>query len=73
MIVTATSLFIAFTPFNAVLVNALDYGNPPVFGGYYGSYGAGELTDVHRGEIVLVAANGFILQGLRGETSTVLF
>lgn len=73
IVVTATSYFIAFTPFNSSITSMLDYGNAPLFGVYYGGYGQGEITDVHRGEIVLLASNGFILQGLRGETSTVLF
>jgi hypothetical protein len=73
IIVTATSYFIAFTPFNSSITNMLDYGNAPVFGGYYGGYGEGEITDVHRGQIILIASNGFILEGLRGETSTVIF
>lgn len=62
VIVTGGSLFVSYQRFN-----------PPILENYYSGYGAGELTDVHRGEIVVLASNGFILQGLSGETSTVLF
>ncbi len=62
IIVTAASFYISFYQFN-----------PPILGAYYNGYNSGELTDVHRGEIVVLAANGFVLQGLSGETSTVLF
>jgi len=69
-IVVVASLVFAFVPASGAF---LDYNNPPFLGGYYASYGAGELTDVHRGEIVALADNGFILAGVSGETSTVLF
>jgi hypothetical protein len=62
IIVTAASFFVSFTALN-----------PPILGTYYSGYDAGEIPDVHRGEIVVLAANGFVLQGLSGETSTVLF
>lgn len=62
IIVTFASFFVSYSTFN-----------PPLLGNYYSGYGAGDITDVHRGEIVVLAANGFVLQGLSGETSTVLF
>lgn len=70
IIVTGASLIVAFVPANSIFFN---YANPPLLGGYYSNYGAGELTDIHRGEIIALAENGFVLEGLSGETSTVLF
>jgi hypothetical protein len=70
IIVSAASLFIAATPFNTGLLN---YANTPILGNYYSSYGSGDIAGVHRGEIVALAAHGFILENLSGQTSTVLF
>lgn len=70
IIAIVVGVLVAFTPFDA---SFLDYGNPPILGGYYANYGVGELTDVHRGEIIVLAANGFLMQGISGRTSTVLF
>ena len=70
LLVTAGSLFIAFAPVNT---SFLDYANPSFLGGYYRDYGIGEIPDVHRGEVLVLGANGFVLQGMSGGTSSVLF
>ncbi|HVM76927.1 MAG TPA: hypothetical protein VMU07_02115 [Candidatus Paceibacterota bacterium] len=70
ILVVGASFTLAFTPFNTAF---LGYNNAPIIGGYYSNYGAGELTDIHRGEVIALAENGFILEGVSGETSTVLF
>ncbi len=69
IVLTAASFVVAVTPVGSYLP---DYNNPPILSGYYSSYDAGDISDVHRGEIITMASNGFILEGLSGETSTVL-
>ncbi|HVN26641.1 MAG TPA: hypothetical protein VMT99_03255, partial [Candidatus Paceibacterota bacterium] len=54
VVVAGASIFIA---------NSYDYqqSGPPILGGYYSSYSAGDLSDVHRGEVQILASNGFVL------------
>jgi len=70
IVVTIISFFITFLPFDT---GFLGYTNLSSVGGHYNDYAAGELSGVHSGEIMAIVANGFVLQGLSGETSTVLF
>lgn len=72
-IIALGGFLIAQTPFHRKLFDAARSGNLPVLGGFYREFGMQHAKGIHRGTIVGTTTNGFIIQDINGQTSTVPF
>lgn len=72
VLVVIFTLIITATPFYSAVFTATP-GSSGVFIDDIYHYETTPLGSVHRGEVTLIANNGFLLQNSEGETSTVIF
>ena len=71
-IVVLGSLAVSRIALHERLFRDARHGHLPFAGGFYRNFGAPRLGNIHRGEIVQMMPNGFILNDLRDETSTIV-
>jgi len=67
VVVLLGGLIVAQTPFHRRLFESARQGRLPVAGPFYRQFGMPRLDDVHRGTIVQVVRNGFVLKEMEGE------
>ena len=63
---------ISATRFHVGLFNSARHNGLPVIGGMYRGFGMSRFDDIHRGEIIQMAGNTFVIQDDDGDTSTIL-
>jgi hypothetical protein len=71
-VVILGGVIVAQTPFHRRLFESARNGQLPLAGPFYRQFGMPRLENVHRGTIVEIVPDGFILREMEGETSTVM-
>src|SRR6185295_9816287 len=72
VLVVLFSLVISFTPLYPVFFTPGSRTQGFFINGIY-QYETTPMSSVHRGQVTLIANNGFLIQNIAGQTSTVIF
>lgn len=72
-VVAVGSSLIAATPLQRGIFDSAQRNQIPIIDDFYRGFDTQQFNDVHRGIVIQTTTDGFIIQDISGETSTVIF